>query len=102
MLFKIIKEESQMANVNVTIRMNEQLRKEAAELFDDLGISLNQAITIFVKQAVREQRIPFEIYREIPNKETLEAIKEADEIESGKIEAKKYHNVDELFDDILK
>ena len=43
-----------MATVNVTIRMDENLRKEAANLFDDLGMGLNQAITIFVKQAVRE------------------------------------------------
>ena len=56
-----------MANVNVTIRMDENLRKEATLLFDDLGIGLNQALTLFVKQAVREQRIPFEISRNIPN-----------------------------------
>ncbi len=102
MLYKIIEEDNNMANVNVTIRMDEQLRRDAAELFDDLGISLNQAITIFVRQAVREQRIPFDIYREIPNKETIEAFKEADDIESGKVNAKKYNNIDEMFDDILK
>ena len=65
-----------MANINVTIRMDEKLKKEASILFDDLGIGLNQALTIFVKQAVREQRIPFEISRNIPNKETIDAFKE--------------------------
>lgn len=52
-----------MANINVTIRMDEQLKAQADELFSDLGLSLSSAITMFVKQAVREQRIPFEIKR---------------------------------------
>lgn len=52
-----------MANVNVTLRMDEQLKKQADELFADFGISLNAAMTMFIKQSVREQRIPFEISR---------------------------------------
>ena len=91
-----------MENVNVTIRMNAKLRKEATILFEDLGLSLNQALTLFVKQAVREQRIPFEITRNVPNKETLEAFKEMELMEQGKIPSKTYDSVDEMFDDILK
>lgn len=52
-----------MAYVNVTFRLDSQLKKEADELFAELGLSLNSAITIFLKQSVREQRIPFEITR---------------------------------------
>ncbi len=52
-----------MGNVNVTIRMDEQLKAQADELFADLGLSLSAAITMFAKQAVREQRIPFEVKR---------------------------------------
>lgn len=51
------------ANINVTIRMDEQLKAQADELFYDLGLSLSSAITMFVKQAVRKQRIPFEVKR---------------------------------------
>ena len=91
-----------MANINVTIRMDEKLREEAANLFDDLGMGLNQAITIFVRQAVREQRIPFIVSRDVPNKETLDAFKEIEDDEAGKIKLKSYDSVDELFEDILK
>jgi DNA-damage-inducible protein J len=52
-----------MATVNVTIRMDETLKKQADELFSDFGLTLNAAFTMFAKQAVREQRIPFEITR---------------------------------------
>lgn len=68
-----------MANVNVTIRMDEQLKKQAEELFSDFGLSFNAALTMFVKQAVREQRIPFEITRNsvvIVSDETLSSTSE--------------------------
>ena len=55
-----------MANINVTIRMDEKLKAQADELFSDLGLSLSSAITMFAKQAVREQRIPFEVKRSGP------------------------------------
>ena len=51
-----------MANINVTIRIDEDLKEEADQLFDDLGMSFTTAISnVFVKQSLREGRIPFEI-----------------------------------------
>lgn len=50
-----------MANVNVTIRMDEDLKKQADALFDEMGMSFTTAVNIFVKQAVRERRLPFEV-----------------------------------------
>lgn len=50
-----------MANINVTIRIDENLKEEADRLFDDLGLSFTTAINVFVKQSLREGRIPFEI-----------------------------------------
>lgn len=50
-----------MANINITIRIDKELKKEADNLFHELGMSFTTAVTIFVQQAVREQRIPFEV-----------------------------------------
>ena len=50
-----------MANINVTIRMDDQLKADADELFDMLGMSFTTAINVFVRQSLREGRIPFEI-----------------------------------------
>ena len=50
-----------METVNVTVRMERKTRDDAARLFSELGIGTTQAINMFLKQAVREQRIPFEI-----------------------------------------
>ena len=54
----------------------EKSTRQAEDLFNDLGMNLTTAFTIFVKQAIREQGIPFEITREIPNSETMSAINE--------------------------
>ena len=50
-----------MANVNVTIRMDDSLKKQADALFDELGMSFTTAINVFVRQSIREGRIPFEV-----------------------------------------
>ena len=50
-----------MANINITIRIDKELKKEADNLFHELGMSFTTAVTIFAKQAIREQKIPFDI-----------------------------------------
>ena len=46
---------------NVTIRMDESLKKRSEALFEEMGLSMTAAIMLFIKTAVRENRIPFEI-----------------------------------------
>jgi DNA-damage-inducible protein J len=64
---------------NVSIRMDVQLKKQAEELFSDLGLNMTTAMTMFLRQAIRSQGIPFEISR-VPNTETIAAMKEAETI----------------------
>lgn len=58
---------------NTNISLDPELKKEAVLLFKEFGLDLSTAITLFLSQSVREQKIPFEIKREIPNKVTLDA-----------------------------
>lgn len=67
-----------MKNVNVTIRVDEDLKKQADLLFNDLGMSLSTAFNIFLRQSVREQQMPFAISRNIPNALTREAMEAAE------------------------
>lgn len=60
-----------MKNINVTFRIDETLKAQADSLFADLGMSLSTALNIFLRQAVREQQIPFTISRNVPNATTL-------------------------------
>ncbi|WP_347490208.1 type II toxin-antitoxin system RelB/DinJ family antitoxin [Desulfoscipio sp. XC116] len=48
--------------INVTIRLDREVKENAEKLFSDLGMNLSTAFNIFVRQALRQGKIPFEIY----------------------------------------
>lgn len=50
-----------MATTSITIRMDEKLKKQAEILFEDMGLNMTTAFTIFTKAVVRQNKIPFEI-----------------------------------------
>ena len=91
-----------MSTTNVTIRMDDQLKKQAEELFSDLGLSMTSALIAFTKQAVREQRIPFILSRNLPNTETISAIDEVEKMKLNPEEYKGYDDVDEMMKVLLK
>jgi len=69
--------------VNLSIRMEKSLKEQAEHLFGELGMNMTAALNIFVRQAVRQGKIPFEITLNKPNAETLAALKEIEEMRSG-------------------
>jgi DNA-damage-inducible protein J len=91
-----------MATTNITIRIDEQLKKQAEELFSDLGLSMTTAFITFTKQAIREQRIPFYISRNVPNTETIAAIDEVEKMKLNPQDYKSYDDVDEMMTELLK
>ena len=50
-----------MAQTNLTIRIDEELKRDAETLFNRIGLNLSSAINIFFRQAVGAQAIPFEL-----------------------------------------
>ena len=89
-----------MATVNMSIRMDTELKKQAETMLSDMGLNMTTAMNMFLRQVVRQGRIPFEIATDIPNEETVAAIKEMDDMLSGKIPAKRYSSTKELFEDL--
>lgn len=67
-----------MKNVNVTFRVDDELKKQADALFAELGMSLSTAFNIFLRQSVREQQIPFSVSKNVPNAVTLAAMDAAE------------------------
>ena len=92
-----------MANstTNITIRMDTDLKSKADAFFGELGMSLSTAFTIFVRQSLREGKIPFSISLNSPNKETIAAMLEAERITKDP-KTKHYQDLDELFADLKK
>ena len=56
---------------NISIRIDADLKAQADALFAELGMNLSTAFNIFVRQCIRERRIPFEISLNQPNKEAV-------------------------------
>ena len=90
-----------MATVNTSIKIDEKTKKEAQELFKDLGLSLSTAINIFLKQAVREKGIPFYINSLPENTELAQAFEEAKQIKKNPSNYKSYSSPEEMFKDVL-
>ena len=89
-----------MPTVNMSIRMDTELKKQADAMLADMGLNMTTAMNMFLRQVVRQGKIPFEIATDLPNAETVAAIKEMDDMISGRIPAKKYSSTEELFKDL--
>ena len=85
--------------VSTSIKIDARTKKEAQELFKDMGMSLTTAVNIFLKQAVREQRIPFYVGQPKYKEEVYQAIRD---VEQGKNLSKSYRSAKEMIEDILK
>lgn len=84
-----------MANTSMNIRMDSEVKKQAEAIFNEIGMNMTTAINIFLKQSIRENGIPFELKIAQPNAQTLEAIKEGEEIiKKGE---SRFNDADEMF-----
>ena len=52
-----------MAKVSTNISLDADLKKASQELFSDLGMDLTTAVTVFLKQSLRVQGLPFTVTR---------------------------------------
>ena len=60
----------------INARIEPKLKKSAETVFDKIGLSTTDALTIFFKQVVAHKGMPFEV--KIPNRETIKAMRELD------------------------
>ena len=81
---------------NLSIRMDADLKSQADILFAELGMNLSTAFNIFVRQALREGKIPFDISLNQPNAETIASLLEAERIAKDPT-VKGSRDLDELF-----
>ena len=84
----------------INIRIEPELKKEVEETLNDLGMNIADAVTIFLKQVVLTESIPFDIKKPKYNKETIEAIKEALEMIKNPENYKSFNTVDELMEEL--
>lgn len=74
----------------IRARVEPELKREAEDLFLELGMSATEAITLFYRQVTMHRGLPFDV--RLPNAETLEALRDAREGRN----IKKYATLEEL------
>jgi DNA-damage-inducible protein J len=84
-------------DIQINIRLESHLRDEAEKVLGKLGVSLGEAVKIFLNQVVLHNGFPFEI--KIPNQETINAFKQT---EHDKDKLKTYDSPKELFEEMDK
>ena len=83
----------------MNIRIEPKLKEEVEEILKDLGMNIADAVTVYFKQIVLTDSIPFQIKRNKFNKETEKAMKE---VEKGIGLSKGYTDLSEMWKDLEK
>lgn len=91
-----------MAMTNINVRVDSELKKSAETLFNDLGLNMSTAVTMFLKSAVASDGIPFEVKRVRPNAETHAALAEYEAMKNHPENYKRYDSFEDLLDEVLQ
>ena len=78
----------------ISVRVKPEIKSKAETVLDKLGLSITDAITLYLQQISLRQAIPFQV--ELPNAETLKVIADAD----AGIDVHRVESVDVLFKEI--
>jgi DNA-damage-inducible protein J len=81
---------------NLHIRTDPETKANAERLFSTFGITVSDAVNMFLRQSLLVGGLPFEVRYPRYSPETEAAIHEAREMMSGKIQAKVYKSVEEM------
>lgn len=81
-------------STNLNIRIDKNVKESSEKIFEDLGLNMTTAINMFLRQVIIVNGIPFEIKRNTPNQETIDAIEES--IRLANDNSKGYSTIDDL------
>ena len=82
----------------VHVRVDENIKAQATETLAAMGLSVSDAVRVFLMRVVAEQQMPFAL--KAPNAETRAAMAEANEI--ARTRRARFGTATELFDDLEK
>lgn len=84
-----------MATTNLNIRTEKAIKDQAESIFNELGINMTTAVNMFLRTAIREHGIPFELKLNVPNDSTAAAIEEGRKLMADQA-APRYSSMEEL------
>lgn len=85
---------------NINVRIDPETKSSAEKLFSGFGITVTDAINIFLRKSIMEGGLPFEMKYPHYNVETEMAMNEARAIMNGQVETKHYSSAQALFEEL--
>lgn len=91
-----------MANTtNYTCRLDNDIKSQSEAVYSELGMNLTTAINVFLRESIRVGGFPFDVRLNKPNRETLAAMSEAEQIAKDP-SVKKYSDVEEALAELKR
>jgi len=85
---------------SLSIRIDPEAKSAADVIYSRFGITIADAVNIFIHKSIIVGGLPFDMTLPSYNRETLEAMQEANDIAGGKIQSKNYSSLQEMIDEI--
>ena len=81
------------------IRVEPTVKQKAEKTLNDLGLSITEAVNVFLAQVILNDGIPFEIKKSKLNKDTIQTLEDT---KNGKNLSKTFDTVQEMFEELDK
>lgn len=89
-----------MAKTPTSISLDADVKERVMPILGEMGLDLSTAVGIFLRQTIRERRIPFEIALDTPNAVTIAAMQEAEEMKKNPTSYKRYRSFADLLQEV--
>ena len=86
----------------ISVQVDTHDKEVANSILKNLGLNMSTFVNMAIKQLIYRDGLPFEARNPKPSRELLEALQEGEDILSGKVKAKSFHNMYEMLDDLKK
>ncbi len=86
----------------ISVQVDTHDKEVANSILKNLGLNMSTFVNMAIKQLIYRDGLPFEARNPKPSRELLEALQEGEDILSGKVKAKSYHNMYEMLEDLKK
>lgn len=86
----------------ISMRIDPEVKSEAESIFGNFGLTLTDAINVFLHKSIMEGGLPFDVRQPRYNAATERAMQEASDIFVGEAKATRYDSVDAMFVDLDK
>lgn len=90
-----------MPTASLNIRIDSNVKKQAQELFNALGMDMTTAINVFLRKAIQRQGMPFDVTLGHMPQETREAFAEVQDMKKHPDRYKGYTDVDAMMKELL-